>query len=211
VSAGHAVKERTTPATRPPMSESNEAEPDQLKVARAQGDAYGRALDAMAEEANAHIEVAVADAAVGRFVPGLDVTVTLLDADGEMFSGTAPFLWHPFLHRYGFNARVPGEGPFTVRVHIDPPSWMRHDPVNGKRYGEPVDVEFADVGFEPGRKPSPDAEPRGPRDAVRGGVTVAGGTTGQRPLGQREAAHVVGSARWQAVPDPARTPGPAAG
>jgi hypothetical protein len=105
VSAGHVVNERSTPAVRPPMDESNEAEPEQLDTARRQGDAYGRALQAMAEEdgaavthaghylvalvreqaegmyapddsgrlvwreapeeANAHIEVAVADGADG--------------------------------------------------------------------------------------------------------------------------------------------------
>lgn len=52
---GHAVKERTTPAERPPMRESNEAEPDQLKTARTQGDAYGQAIDAMAEEDGAAV------------------------------------------------------------------------------------------------------------------------------------------------------------
>ncbi|MGY1634396.1 iron transporter [Geodermatophilus sp. SYSU D01186] len=202
MSAGYAVLERSTPAVRPPMGESNEAEPGQLGTARRQGDAYGSALQAMAEEdgaavaraghyllalvteqaegmyapddsgrliwreapgeANAHIEVAVADGADGRFVPGLDVTVTVLDGDRELFSHPAPFLWHPFLHHYGLNATVPGGGPYTVVVHIEPPSWMRHDPRNGRRFGEPVDVVFADVGFEPGRKPSPDAGPRGP-------------------------------------------------
>ena len=113
------------------------------------------------EEANAHIEVAVADLADGRFVPGLDVTVTVLDGERELFRQQAPFLWHPFLYHYGFNAKVPGEGPFTVAVRIEPPTWMRHDPRNGRRYAEPVDVVFAEVGFEPGRKPSPDAGPRG--------------------------------------------------
>lgn len=120
------------------------------------------------EDANAHIEVAVADLADGRFVPGLDVTVTVLDGERELFRQQAPFLWHPFLHHYGFNAKVPGEGPFTVAVRIEPPTWMRHDPVNGKRYAEPVDVVFADVGFEPGRKPSPDAGPRGPETPYAG-------------------------------------------
>ncbi len=151
VSAGHAVHERSTPAVRPPMRESNEAEPEQLDTARRQGDAYGRALHAMAEEdgaaitraghylvalvneqaegmyapddtgrlvwreaaeeANAHIEVAVADGADGRFVPGLDVTVTVLDGERELFSHPAPFLWHPFLHHSGLDAKVPGGGP----------------------------------------------------------------------------------------------------
>ena len=56
----------------------------------------------------------------GRFVPGLDITLTLLEGDRELFSTTMPFLWHPYLYHYGTNAKVPGEGPYTVRVRIDP-------------------------------------------------------------------------------------------
>jgi hypothetical protein len=65
VSAGRAVKERTTPAVTPPMEKSNEAEPEQLDTARQQGGAYGAALRAMAEEDGA----AVAEA--GNFVVAL--------------------------------------------------------------------------------------------------------------------------------------------
>jgi hypothetical protein len=185
------------------MESSNEANPEQLRVALEQGDAYGHAMQVMAREegalmaragellvafvheqaegmyapagfggplewreapqdANAHLEVAVADGADGRFVPDLRVTVTLLAGEDEIFTYRAPFLWHPFLHHYGFNARVPGQGPFNVRIRIEPPDWMRHDYVNGRRYADPVEVTFADVTFEPGRKPSPEASPRGP-------------------------------------------------
>ena len=197
----------TTPPHTPPMSASNEAEPDQLEVARAEGDAYARALEAMdeesgavtqragdylvafvqenaegmyeledgrlvwreaPEEANAHLEIAVADAADGRFVPALDITLTLLEGDRELFTTTMPFLWHPYLYHYGTNARVPGDGPYTVRVRIDPPAWMRHDPVNGRRYEQPVDVVFEDRPFKPGRKPSPDAQPRGADSSYAG-------------------------------------------
>lgn len=198
---GTVVAERTTPERRPPMEGSNEAQPEQLRVALQQGDAYGRAVQAMADEegaamarageylvafvqekaegmyapadsglewreapedANAHLEVAVADGADGRFVPDLRVTVTVMDAEEEVFTYRAPFLWHPFLYHYGFNAKVPGEGPYEVRIRIEPPEWMRHDPKNGKRYADPVEVAFADVTFETGIKPSPDAAPRGP-------------------------------------------------
>ena len=123
----------TTPPHTPPMAASNEAEPDQLEVARAEGNSYARALEAMdeesgavtqragdylvafvqenaegmyeledgrlvwreaPEEANAHLEIAVADAADGRFVPALDITLTLLEGDRELFTTTMPFLWH---------------------------------------------------------------------------------------------------------------------
>jgi hypothetical protein len=184
----------------PPMEASNEAEPEQLEIARAQGGTYGQALQAMdeesgavtqragdylvafvqenaegmyelqdgrlvwreaPEEANAHLEIAVADAADGRFVPGLDITLTLLEGDRELFTTSMPFLWHPYLYHYGTNARVPGEGPYSVRVTIGPPAFMRHDPVNGKRYEQPVHLVFDDRRFKPGRKPSPEAQPRG--------------------------------------------------
>jgi len=190
----------TTQPHTPPMGASNEAEPDQLEIARAQGGTYAKALEAMdeesgavtqragdylvafvqenaegmyeladgrlvwreaAEQANVHLEIAVADAADGRFVPALDITLTVLDGDRELFTTTMPFLWHPYLYHYGTNARVPGEGPYTVRVRIDPPAFMRHDPVNGKRYEQPVELVFADRRFTPGRKPSPGATPRG--------------------------------------------------
>lgn len=113
------------------------------------------------EDANSHIEVAVADRADGRFVPGLDVTVEVTDADGRP-SGRhrMPFLWHPFLYHYGHNWKVPGEGTYTVDVHIEPARFHRHDPVNGRRYGEPVHVRFEGVHIEPGIKRSPDAAPR---------------------------------------------------
>jgi hypothetical protein len=194
----------TTPHE-PPMASTNEADEDQLAIARAQGDAYGRAMQAVDEEsgaavrragdylvafvqedaegmygfeegeltwheppgeANAHVEIAVADGADGRFVPGLDIALSVLDDDGEVLRTVLPFLWHPFLHHYGANVRLPAGGPFTVRAEIEPPRYMQHDPVNGKRYAERVEVVFDRQRFTPGRKPSPEAEPRG-------GATVA--------------------------------------
>jgi hypothetical protein len=190
----------TTEPHTPSMRPSNEVEADQLEVARAQGAAYRRALEAMdkesgavlaeageylvafvqenaegmyeledgrlvwreaPEQANVHLEIAVADAADGRFVPGLEIELTVLDGDRELFSTPMPFLWHPYLYHYGANARVDGDGPFTVRARIAAPTFMRHDPVNGKRYAEPVEVTFPDRTFKPGRKESPEASPRG--------------------------------------------------
>ncbi|PSL57373.1 Fe2+ transport protein [Saccharothrix carnea] len=189
----------STPGSTPPMAASNEADAAQLDVARAEGAAYRRALEAMRkksgavvkqagqfivaliqedaegvyaredghlvwhevpEDANGHLEIAVADAGDGRFVPGLDITVTVSHDGRQVLNTRLPFLWHPFLHHYGANFVMPGEGNYDVQVHIDPPGFMRHDPVNGKRYGHPVEVSFLAVPFKPGRKPSPHAHPR---------------------------------------------------
>lgn len=89
------------------------------------------------------------------------MTLTLLRDDTVIFSTAMPFLWHPFLYHYGRNVQVPDEGPFSVHVRIEPPSFMRHDPVNGKRYRQPVEATFHALEFTPGRKPSPSAAPRG--------------------------------------------------
>jgi Fe2+ transport protein len=105
------------------------------------------------EEENCHVEVCVRDAADGRFVPGLDVHVTLLDADGsELGTERQPFLWHPWLYHYGRNWQVPGHGTYRIRVRVDPPSFMRHDHGNGRRYLEPVTVEFDGIAIEPAQK-----------------------------------------------------------
>lgn len=101
---------------------------------------------------NAHIEVSVRDAGDGRFVPGVRVTVTIVDPDGtEIGTHEHPLLWHPMIYHYGRNWQLPVDGDYTLRIHIDPPTFHRHDEVNGRRFATPVDVEFAGVGIERGQ------------------------------------------------------------
>lgn len=179
--------------TRPPMDpDTSEADARQLELARAQGEAYGRALEHMTGEvahdggeqeaghyrigyaieeaegmyewaygelvwrepgeANLHVEVAVRDAADGRFVPACTVVATLVAPDGtEVGTHEHPLLWHPMLYHYGRNWQVPADGEYTLRVRVEPPTFMRHDEVNGKRFVEPVEVEFTGVHVERGR------------------------------------------------------------
>jgi uncharacterized protein involved in high-affinity Fe2+ transport len=171
----------TPPAHQPPMQPSDEATAEQLKLAKAQGDAYAKALQAMDKESgaqtqragdyeiavvaeraegmyhphdgelrwmepehdNVHFEVAVRDAADGRFIPGLHVRIHVDKAGGEhVGEGELPFIWHPWLFHYGQNWWVPGDGDYRVRVHVEPPTWHRHDKQNGNRFREPADVEF---------------------------------------------------------------------
>lgn len=184
-----------TPAHTPTMQPSKEANEEQLQLARAQGDAFGKAVarltQKVAEEGvlqragdylvgyaveaaeglyhmrdgtlewvepgdeNIHVEVAVRDGADGRFVPGLTVYATLIDASGaEVGRHQQPFLWHPWVYHYGRNWTVPGSGMYTLRVHVEPPTFSRHDKINGRRYTEPVDVEFRNVHIDTGRKKS---------------------------------------------------------
>lgn len=103
--------------------------------------------------ANTHIEISVRDGADNRFIPGLDVTVAVLDEDGkEVGTYMQPFIWHPWLYHYGRNWEVPKKGKYTLQVHIEPPRYARHDEKNGKRYAEPVDLTFEGVSLGQGKK-----------------------------------------------------------
>jgi len=185
----------TTPDLTPPMDpHSSEATESQLAHAVAQGDAYRRALNYMANHiagdggkqpagdyivayaieeaegmysmedgtlvwhnpgtANAHVEVAVQDGADGRFIPALDVTATLVSPSGEQFGPhRQEFVWHPMLFHYARNWELPEDGEYTLKVHIEPATFMRHDEINGKRFANPVDVEFSKVKISRGSEP----------------------------------------------------------
>ena len=49
------------------------------------------------------------------------------------------------------NWTVPADGEYPLRVRVEPPTFMRHDEVNGRRFTEPVDVEFRGVKVERGQ------------------------------------------------------------
>jgi uncharacterized protein involved in high-affinity Fe2+ transport len=103
------------------------------------------------DEANCHIEIAVCDADDGRFIPELDIAVSVRQ-DGEAVTSFRPdFLWHPGLFHYGANITLPGDGVYTLVVAIDPPTFHRHDHDNGHRYVDPVEVTFENVSIETGQ------------------------------------------------------------
>ena len=93
------------------------------------------------------------DAGDGRFLPGLTVHATLVDARGEeVGTHVQPFLWHPWLFHYGRNWKVPGDGDYTLRVRVEAPEYDRHDHENGCRFVEPAEVEFSGVKIRTGQK-----------------------------------------------------------
>ncbi|THJ66049.1 hypothetical protein E8P82_10490 [Arthrobacter echini] len=179
----------------PPMDpSSSEATGPQLDRARAQGEAYSRALQYMVEEVahdggtkqageytvgyaieeaeglysfsdgrltwqnpadeNVHVEITVQDAADGRFIPAVTVTATLVSPSGqEMGPYEHELVWHPMLYHFARNWTVSEDGDYTLRVHIEPPAFMRHDEINGRRFTQPVDLRFDGVKIERGAEP----------------------------------------------------------
>ena len=104
------------------------------------------------EDENLHVEIAVCDASDGRFIPGLKVTATLVDPDGnEVGTHVHELLWHPMLYHYGRNWQVPADGTYTLKVRVEPPTFMRHDEINGCRFTEAAETVFKGVQVERGQ------------------------------------------------------------
>lgn len=102
-------------------------------------------------EENCHLEVIVADAEGGRFLPELAVRATL-EGEGETVGPVAvPFIWHPGLYHYGTNLELPGEGTYDLMVEVEAPSFPRHDEENGDRYAEDVSATFEGVDLSTGQ------------------------------------------------------------
>jgi uncharacterized protein involved in high-affinity Fe2+ transport len=109
---------------------------------------YAAEVEESARE-NAHVEVAVLDAATGRFLPGLHVHARVIDAGGQVVAEVAPALmWHPWLLHYGANTRVPGAGRYALEVWFDAPDWRRPP----GQFTEGAHVRFEDVDIRTGQK-----------------------------------------------------------
>ena len=104
------------------------------------------------DEENCHVEIAVCDAADGRFVPQCTVIATLTHEDGQQVGPVEmPLLWHPGLYHYGRNLELPTDGTYELDVRVEPPTFKRHDETNGDRYGEAAEVTFESVDIETGQ------------------------------------------------------------
>lgn len=103
---------------------------------------------------NCHLEVSVSDLADKRFIPGLEIEATVIPKNGGERIGPfkVPFLWHPGLYHYGIDITVPGDGVYDIHVKIAPPTFMRHDDVNGKRYARTETVTFEDFKITTGQE-----------------------------------------------------------
>jgi hypothetical protein len=92
--------------------------------------------------------VLVADAGDGRFVPGLSVQLSAEQNGRTLAAGQCRFRWHPELHRYSVDIRLP-EGSFDLTIRIAPAEFPRDDRVAGRRYGDPVVLRLPAVPVHP--------------------------------------------------------------
>jgi Fe2+ transport protein len=102
---------------------------------------------------NCHLEISVSDAGDQRFIPYLHIMATLTPKTGKPVGPfEVPFVWHPGLYHYGRNVKVPGDGTYRLDLVIKPPTFMRHDKVNGVRYSKTVEVTFESIKIKTGKE-----------------------------------------------------------
>ncbi len=95
---------------------------------------------------NIYLHVSVRDAQDQRFIPGLSVYATFSDSVGAIVGiRHQPFVWHPWLFHYGSNWQIPEKGIYTLKIRIEVPGFHRRDQNLGRRYLEPVEVEFRHI------------------------------------------------------------------
>ena len=96
-----------------------------------------------------HVAVAIRDRATGRFIPGLRVRATLLDARRrEIDTYAMPFMWHPWSNEYGLTIADPGPGRFTMRIRAEAPSFRRYGSSALRKFNRPIDAEVRGLSFE---------------------------------------------------------------
>ncbi len=101
------------------------------------------------KDENVHLDVFVHDALDGRFIPGLNIVATLLDARGGQAASThVPFVWDPEQNHYGANVKVPASGAYVLQVHVYPATFHRTDKELGRRFVADAHVSFENVAIE---------------------------------------------------------------
>jgi hypothetical protein len=114
--------------------------------------AYKSEVEASSAE-NCHIEIAPRDAWTGRFLPELNVTVTVWNANGhEIGTRPEPLMWHPWLYHYGENWRVPLSGRYRIRATFPAPAWRRYGATMGRRFAQGATVEYRELRIKSGEK-----------------------------------------------------------
>ena len=93
-----------------------------------------------------HIEVIPREAATGRIVPDVPITLEVLDAAGEVVEKQELELYYSTFFHYANNFQVPEAGTYTLRATLGAPGFRRHgDEADGPALAEGVTVEFDDV------------------------------------------------------------------
>jgi len=94
------------------------------------------------EEENKHLEICIRDKFTKRFIPYLNVQITLTNKETEKITEkNLPFIWHPWLYHYGANIEIE-PGTYTLEIYAEAAEFSRHDEENGKIMTESIEAKF---------------------------------------------------------------------
>lgn len=93
-----------------------------------------------------HIEIVPFEAAGGRIVPDVPISLEVVDGAGQVIDAKPLTFYHAEFFHYANNFAVPANGRYTLRARVDAPSFPRH----GERDEQPAladgaVAEFRDV------------------------------------------------------------------
>lgn len=97
-----------------------------------------------AEGETHHIEIIPTEAATGRVVPDVPVTLEVLDESGEVVASEELAFYASTFFHYAENFEIPEEGNYTLRATLDAPDFRRH----GEEGEQPALTEDVTVTFE---------------------------------------------------------------
>ena len=94
-----------------------------------------------------HIEILPFEAETGLLVPGVEITLSVLDEAGEVVESKPLEFYRGEFYHYANNFSLPGSGTYQLRAEIAPPTFLRHGTGEGegKVLTEPVVAEFESV------------------------------------------------------------------
>jgi hypothetical protein len=97
-----------------------------------------------------HIEILPFDAQTGELVPEAEVTLTILNEEGEPVGSKPLSFYRGEFYHYANNFSIPGSGEYTLEAEIEPPTFLRHgtEEGEGRVFTEPVTVTFQDVDID---------------------------------------------------------------
>ena len=93
-----------------------------------------------------HIEIIPVETATGRIVPDVPITLTVLDADGEIVQERDLSFYFATFYHYADNFSIPEAGTYTVRATLEAPTFNRHGAADeAPALTEGATVEFTGV------------------------------------------------------------------
>lgn len=101
---------------------------------------------------NGRVSIVVMDELTGRFLPDLKISARFFHELNPVTDTNPKLVWHPWLYHYAQNIRISGGKTYSLRVHVDPPSYRIYGHDIGEIMDKPLDLSFQEVKVKTGQR-----------------------------------------------------------